>query len=187
MERVNASDLPSDKDSAKFFLLSENIGRRLPFTIVPVQILTPNGRTLVEDFRESKGEFLGGGVMKSDDFESDAHNNPNALAVRQRLEMQIAFMSKGERLKVSTQITSEWIAFEYALVISITMYGMSFSMKWDQIDYIESSRKGFLGQEVTTIVYRDKLGVVKVRKIQSSKVNIASLKSIAGACGVLVK
>jgi hypothetical protein len=64
---------------------------------------------------------------------------------------------------------------------------MSFSMKWDQIDYIESSRKGFLGQEVTTIVYRDKLGVVKVRKIQSSKVNIASLKSIASACGVLVK
>ncbi len=187
MERVNASDLPSDKGSTKFFLLSENIGRRLPFTIVPVQILTPNGRTLVEDFRESKGEFLGGGVMKSDDFESDAHNNPNALAVRERLEMQIAFMSKGERLKVSTQITSEWIAFEYALVISITMYGMSFSMKWDQIDYIESSRKGFLGQEVTTIVYRDKLGVVKVRKIQSSKVNIASLKSIASACGVLVK
>ena len=119
MEQVNASDLPSDKDSAKFFLLSENIGRRLPFTIVPVQILTPHGRTLVQDFRASKGEFLGGGVMKSDDFESEAHNNPNALAVRQRLEMQIAFMPKSEQLKMSTQITSEWIAFEYSLVISI--------------------------------------------------------------------
>jgi len=187
MESVSASDLPSDRDSTKFFLLSENIGRRLPFTIVPVQILTPNGRTLVDDFRASKGEFLGGGVMKSDDFELDAHNNPNALAVRQRLEMQIAFMSKGERLKVSTQITSEWIAFEYALVFSITLYGAIYSMKWDQIDYIESSRKGFLGQEVTTIVYRDKSGEVKVRKIQSSKVNIASLKSIASTCGVTVR
>ena len=187
MENLSASELPSDRDSSKFFLLSEHIGRRLPFTMVPVQILTPNGRTLVEDFRESKGEFLGGGVMKSDDFESEAHNNPNALAVRQRVEMQIAFMPKSEQLKMSTQITSEWIAFEYALVISITLYGMSTSIKWDQIDYIESSRKGFLGQETATLVFRNKKGEVKVRKLQSSKVNIASLKSIAGACGVTVR
>jgi hypothetical protein len=187
MENLSASELPNDRGSTKFFLLSENFGKKMPFTLVPVAILTPNGRSLVEDFRESKGEFLGGGVMKSEDFESDAHAKPHALAVRQRLEMQIAFMSKSERLKVSTQITSEWIAFEYALVFSITLYGAIYSMKWDQIDYIESSRKGFLGQEVTTIVYRDKSGEVKVRKIQSSKVNIASLKSIASACGVTVR
>lgn len=187
MERVDASDLPSDKDSTKFFLLSENIGRRFPFTTVPVEILTPNGRRLVQDFRESKGEFLGGGVMKSDDFESEAHSNPRALAVRQGIEMQIAFMPKSEQLKMSTQITSEWIAFEYSLAISITLYGFITSIKWDQIDHIESSRKGFLGQEVATIVYRDKKGEVNVRKIQSSKVNISSLKAIAGACGVTVR
>jgi len=187
MENLSASELPSDRDSSKFFLLSEHIGRRLPFTMVPVQILTPNGRKLVEDFRKSKGEFLGGGVMKSDDFESEAHSNPNALAVRQRVEMQILFMPKSEQLKMSTQITSEWIAFEYSLVISITLYGLSTSIKWDQIDYIESSRKGFLGQETATLVFRTKKGEVKVRKLQSSKVNIASLKSIAGACGVTVR
>ncbi len=187
MENLSASELPSDRGSTKFFLLSENLGKKMPFTIVPIAILTPNGRTLVEDFRESKGEFLGGGVMKSDDFESEARNNPNALAVRQRIEMQIAFMPKSEQLKMSTQITSEWIAFEYSLVISITLYGFITSIKWDQIDHIESSRKGFLGQEVVTIVYRNKKGEVNVRKFQSSKVNIASLKSIADACGVLVK
>ena len=187
MEHIDASELPSDKDSEKFFLLSQNIGRALPFTIVPLKILTPNGQRLVQDFRESKGEFLGGGVMKSDDFEAEAHSNPNALAVRQRVEMQIAFMPKSEQLKMSTQITSEWIAFEYSLVISITLYGHITSIKWDQIDYIESSRKGFLGQELATLVYRDKKGEVKVRKIQSSKVNIASLKNIANTCGVVVR
>ena len=144
MEQVDASDLPSDKDSTKFFLLSENIGRRFPFTTVPVEILTPNGRRLVQDFRESKGEFLGGGVMKSDDYESEAHNNPNALAVRQRLEMQIAFMPKSEQLKMSTQITSEWIAFEYALVISITLYGFITSIKWDQITILKVPEKDSL-------------------------------------------
>jgi len=187
MKNIDASELPSDKDSKKFFLLSENSGKSLPFNPVHLKILTPNGRTLVEDFRESKGEFLGGGVMKSDDFDSEARNNPNALAVRQRLEMQIAFMPKSEQLKMSTQITSEWIAFEYSLVISITLYGFITSIKWDQIDHIESSRKGFLGQEIVTIVYRNKKGEVNVRKLQSSKVNIASLKSIASACEVLVK
>lgn len=187
MENLNASELPSDRDSTKYFLIDDHSQGRMPFTLVPLQILTPNGRKLVEDFRDSKGEFLGGGVMKSAEFEAEAHNNPNALAIRQRMEMQIAFMPKSEQLKISTQITSEWIAFEYALVFSITIYGMIFSMKWDQIDYIESARKGFLGQETATIVYRDKLGEVKVRKFQSSKINIASLKSIAKACGVLVK
>jgi hypothetical protein len=187
MEHLDASELPSDKDSKKFFLLSENLGRRLPFTVVPLQILTPNGQRLVQDFRETKGEFLGGGVMKSDDFELEAHANPNALAVRQRVEMQIAFMPKSEQLKMSTQITSEWIAFEYSLVISITLYGFITSIKWDQIDHIESSRKGFLGQEITTIVFRNKKGEVNVRKMQSSKVNISSLKSIATACGVTVR
>jgi len=187
MKNLNASELPSDRDSSKFFSLKDHIGKRLPFTLVPIQILTPNGQSLVKDLRETKGEFLGGGVMKSEDFESEAHNNPHALAVRQRIEMQIAFMSKSEQLKMSTQITSEWIAFEYSLVISITLYGLSTSIKWDQIDYIESSRKGFLGQETATLVFRDRNGDVKVRKLQSSKVNIASLKSIAGACGVTVR
>jgi hypothetical protein len=102
--------------------------------------------------------------MKSDDFESEARSNPNALAVRQRIEMQIAFMPKSEQLIMSTQITSEWIAFEYSLVISITLYGFITSIKWDQIDHIESSRKGFLGQEIATIVFRNKKGEVNELK-----------------------
>jgi len=153
------------------------------------------GPAIVVDFGTStnldvvspKGEFLGGGVMKSDDFENDAKGKPNALAVRQRVEMQIAFMPKKEQLKMSTQITSEWIAFEYSLVMSITLYGLIISIKWDQIDQIEITKKGFLGQAYAQLIYRDKEGETQVRKIQSSAMNLASLKDIATACGVVVK
>ena len=82
MKNVDASGLPSDKDSKKYFLLSENIGK-VPFKIAHLKILTPNGQKHVIEFRETKGEFLGGGVMKSSDFEKIAQQNPNALAVRQ--------------------------------------------------------------------------------------------------------
>ena len=187
MEHIDASELPSDKDSKKFFLLGQNSGKSLPFKPVPLKILTPNGQKLVQDFHATKGEFLGGGVMKSDDFENEAKGNPNALAVRKQVEMQIAFMPKAEQLKMSTQITSEWIAFEYSLVISITIYGLIISIKWDQIDQIEITKKGFFGQAYAQLIYKDKKGETQVRKIQSSAMNLASLKDIATACGVVVK
>lgn len=186
MKNVDASGLPSDKDSKKYFLLSENIGK-IPFKIVPVKILTPNGQEHVIDFRETKGEFLGGGVMKSSDFERVAQQNPNALAVRQRVEMQLSFMSKTEQLKMSTQITSEWIAFEYSLVISQTLYGLSTSIKWDKFDQIEIKKKGIFGQATAQLIYRDYKNEVCIRVIQSSLLNINSLRDIAKACGVVVK
>lgn len=186
MKNVDASELPSDKDSKKYFLLSENIGK-IPFKLVPLKILTTYGQKHVIDFRETKGEFLGGGVMKSVDFEKQAQQNPNALAVRQRVEMQLSFMSKTEQLKMSTQITSEWIAFEYSLVISQTLYGLSTSIKWDKFDQIEIKKKGIFGQATAQLIYRDYKNEVCVRVIQSSILNLNSLGDIARACGVVVK
>ena len=89
MEILSASELPSDRDGSKFFLLKEYEGRQLPFTLVPVEILTPNGQGLVEDFRETKGEFLGGGVMKSSDFAKEAKANPRCREIRQNVTQQI--------------------------------------------------------------------------------------------------
>ena len=186
MEEVGVSGLPSDKDSKKYFLISEHAYRNIPFEIVPLKILTPNGQSLVRDFRETKGEFLGGGVMKSDDFEREAQQNPNAMAVKQRVEMQFAFMSKTEALKMSTQITSEWIAFEYSLVISQTLYGLITSIKWDHLESITSKRKGVFGQATAELKFRNNKDIQKTMNIQSSQININSLKSIASACGVLV-
>jgi len=184
MKEVSVSGLPSDKNSKKYFLISEHGHRNIPFKIVPLKILTPNGQGLVRDFRATKGEFLGGGVMKSEDFDREAQQNPNAMAVKQRVEMQIAFMSKTEALKMSTQITSEWIAFEYSLVISQTLYGLITSIKWDHIESVTSQRKGLLGQATAELKFRNNKNIQKTMSIQSSQMNINSLKSIADACGV---
>jgi hypothetical protein len=186
MKKYDASKLPSDKNSKKFFLLSENQGE-LPFTIVPLEILTPNGQKLVADFWSTKGEFLGGGVMKSPEFEDDAQKSPQAMEIYQRIKMQSAFMSYKEVVNLSTKVTSEWIAFEYSLVISITMYGYVLSIKWDHIDQIKIKRKGMLGQATAQIVFKNKKKEEFVRTIQSSVLNIKSLGDIARACGVTVK
>ena len=186
MKHVDAAGLPSDKGSKKHFLLKNHDVSSIPFVIVPLEILTRNGQTLVEDFRETKGEFLGGGVMKSKDFEQLAKQNPNALAVRRRLEMQTSGMSTRETIKMSTQVTSEWIAFEYSLVISQTLYGHISSIKWDEIDRIRIKKKRFSGQSTAQLHYRDKKKVSCIRTIQSSIRNIRSLGDIAKACGVVV-
>ena len=186
MKKVDAAGLPSDKSSKKHFLLKNNDVSSIPFAIVSLEILTSNGQKLVEDFRETKGEFLGGGVMKSDDFEQLAKQNPNALEVRRRLEMQTSFMSMRETIKMSTQVTSEWIAFEYSLVISQTLYGLITSIKWDEIDLIKIKKKRFSGEATAQIHYRDKKKASCIRTIQSSILNIRSLGDIAKACGVAV-
>lgn len=186
MDNLSASELPSDRDSSKFFLLKEYGGRQLPFTLVPIEILTPNGQGLVQDFFETKGGFLGGGVMKSSDFAKEAKANPRCKEIRRNVTQQIYALPKSERQRMSAQITSEWIAFEYSLVISQTIFGHITSIKWDQIEKIEFSRKILSPYDVAKLTYRDKKGLVQVKKIESSKVNIASLKSIASACEVLV-
>jgi hypothetical protein len=187
MKSMDASELPSDKNSKKFFLLKNIDKKSIPFAIVPLKILTPNGQRLVEDFRETKGEFLGGGVMKSEDFENIAKQNPNALEIRKRIELQTQFMRHSEVVKMSTQVTSEWIAFEYSLVISQTLYGLITSIKWDQFEFIRIKKKGFFGQATAELQYMDAKNNICNRKIQSSILNIRSLGDIANACGVTVK
>jgi len=184
MENLDASELPSDKDSKKFFLLSENRGKTLPFTIVPIDILTLNGQNLVKDFEPTKGEFLGGGVMRSSDFAKVAKANPRCREIRRNLTQQIYAMPKSERQRLSMQITSEWIAFEYSLVISQTVFGHITAIKWDHIEGIEFSRKLMSPYEIAKLTYRDKQNQVQIKRIESSKVNILSFRNIARACSV---
>jgi hypothetical protein len=186
MENLNASELPSDRDSSKFFLLKEHEGQELPFTRVPVEILTPNGQGLVRDFVETKGEFLGGGVMKSVDFAREAKANPRCREIRRNVTQQIYALPKSERRRLSAQITTEWIAFEYSLVISQTIFGHITSIKWGNFESIEFSRKMMSALNVAKLTYIDKKGLAQVKRIESSKVNIDSLRSIAVACGVEV-
>lgn len=187
MKEIDAAELPSDKGSSKFFLIGERISSDLPFKILPIKVLTQNGQRLVEDFRDTKGEYLGGGVMKSDDMETEAKAKPQCREIFLSTQMRLSMLPKSEQIRLSTQITSEWIAFEYGLVLSLTAYGLITSIAWDHVDQIEVSKKGFFGRSMARIVYRDKREQVKVVRIESNAMNLKSLKEIALACQVETK
>ena len=185
MEHVDSSQLPSDKKGKKFFLLSNSTS--LPFDNPNINLLSPNGKSLVPQFEETKGKFLGGGVFKSDDFENEAKKNPKAMEIYQYMRMQISSMSSREVLRISPTLTPEWIAFEYSVVFSVTMYGFLQPIRWEQFSNIQIKKKGFSGMDSqATLSYTDIKGNSKTMSIQANSANIKNLGAIAKACGVLV-
>lgn len=177
---------PSYRDSTKFFLRKNALAPNSPFKVFPVgMLLTPNGVKLVSDFQESAGEFLGGGVMKSKQLEAKAEQSETARAIKAQVLAQSRYMSKRDTVRLSTQITSEWIALEYALLLSLTLYGHITPIKWDKLESLTVRKKGFAGFEsIATLTYVDGLGVKQVVDIQSGKPNIDSFSAIAKAVGI---
>jgi hypothetical protein len=186
MSEELSNKLPSFRDSTKFFAYSDVYAPNAPFRwFPPARLLTPNGLKIVQDFRESAGEFLGGGVMKSKQLEVYCETQEQHRAVKARVMAQSQFMSYRETARLSTQVTSEWIALEYALILSITLYGLIRPIKWDKFESITFRKKGFMGIEsIATLTYLDSLGDKKVVDIQSGKPNIDSLAAIAKAVGI---
>ncbi len=186
MTDEHSAKLPSYKDSTKYFAYPGVYAPNAPFRwFPPTRLLTPNGLKIVQDFRESAGEFLGGGVMKSKQLEAKAEQSETARAIKAQVLAQSRYLSKRETVRLSTQITSEWIALEYALILSVTLYGHITPIKWDKLESLTVRKKGFAGFEsIATLSYVDGLGVKQVVDIQSGKPNIDSLASIAKAVGI---
>ena len=179
---------PSYKESTKFFLLESALAPNSPFKVLPKgRLLTHNGLSLVSDFEESAGRFLGGGVMKSKDLEKKAEQSEAARAIKAQILAQTRFMSKKDVVKMSTQVTSEWIALEYALLLSVTLYGQITPIRWDKLLSVSTKKKGFAGFDlVATLKYQDGKETMQSVNIQANKQNIESLLAIAKACGVSV-
>lgn len=179
---------PSYKESTKFFLREKALAANSPFKVFPEgRLLTNNGLSLVANFEESAGRFLGGGVMKSKDLEKKAEQSEMARDVKAQILAQTRFMSKKDVVKMSTQVTSEWIALEYALLLSLTMYGVIVPIRWDKLLSVSAKKKGFAGFDlVATLKYLDGAGAVQSVDIQANRQNIESLIAIARACGVSI-
>ena len=185
MEYVDSSQLPSDKQGKKFFLLGNS--KSLPFENPNINLLSPNGKSLVPQFEETKGKFLGGGVFKSDDFENEAKKNPKAIEIYQYMKMQISRMSPSEVVRISPTLTPEWMAFEYSVVFSVTMYGFMQPIRWEQFSTIQTKKKGLTGLDsLATFTYSDSKGIPKTMSIQANSSNINNFAAIAKACGVQV-
>ena len=179
---------PSYKESSKFFPREKALAANSPFKVFPEgRLLTPNGVRLVSDFEESAGRFLGGGVMKSKDLEKQAERSERAREIKAMILAQTRFMSKKDVVKMSTQMTSEWIALEYALLLSVTLYGQITPIRWDKLLSVSAKKKGFAGFDlVATLKFLDGKETVQSVDIQANKQNIESLLAIAKACGVSV-
>ncbi len=177
---------PSYRDSTKFFTFQGLNAPNASFKIFPPQkLLTPNGLKIIRDFNEAAGEFLGGGVMKSKQLEAKAEQSETASAIKAKVLAQSQYLSKRDTVRLSTQITSEWIALEYALLLSLTLYGHITPIKWDKLESLTVRKKGFAGFEsIATLTYVDGLGVKQVIDIQSGTPNINSLAAIAKAVGI---
>ena len=182
-------ETPSFRDSSKFYLRSNALAPNAPFKIfAPKRLLTPNGVNLVSEFKKSAGEFLGGGVMKSKQIEFKASQSEYARSIKEQILAQSRFMSKRDTVRLSTQITSEWIALEYALLLSVTIYGHITPIQWDKLESITVRKKGFTGfDSIATLTYIDGLGARQIVEIQSGKPNISSLAAIARAVGIPVE
>lgn len=180
---------PSYKESTKFFLREKALEANSPFKVLPEgRLLTNNGLSLVSDFEESAGRFLGGGVMKSKDLEKKAEQSEASRAIRAQILAQTRYMSKKDVVKMSIQVTSEWIALEYALLLSVTLYGQIIPIRWDKLLNISSKKKGLVGFDlVATLEYVDGTGSIQSVDIQANRQNIESLLAIAQACGVTTK
>ena len=186
MSEEFGNKLPSYRGSTKFFLRKNALAPNSPFKVFPTdRLLTANGVKLVSYFEESAGEFIGGGVMKSKQLEANAEQGDIARAIKGQILAQNRSMSARDTVRLSTQITSEWIALEYALLLSVTLYGFISVMQWDKIESLTVRKKGLTGIEsIATLTYLDDLGIKQEIDIQSGKPNIDSLAAIAKAVGI---
>lgn len=186
MSDESVNKLPNFRDSTKFFAFQGPYAPNAPFKwFHPSKLLTANGQKIVTDFRAGAGEFLGGGVMKSEQLEAYCEMYEQHRAIKARVMAQSQFLSYKETARLSTQITSEWIALEYALILSVTLYGLIIPIKWDKIESISIRKKGFVGIEsIATLTYTDSVGTKKAVEIQSGKPNMDSLSAIAKAVGI---
>ncbi len=181
----NISTPPNYKDSKKYFLLSNHDGTSLPFTRLSPSILTPSGRNLLVEFEESAGKFLGGGVFKSSQLEAKAKEVQVCLATYNQMRAYISSLPAREVIVRSPEWTSEWIALEYALLLSVTMYGMIIPIKWDQLESLNVKRKNFISSDsIMEINYVTSSGKQDKAVIQANSLGMNSLLSIAKACGV---
>jgi hypothetical protein len=179
---------PSYRDGKKYFLKSRLEEGPKPFAVVPLEILTPNGRKLVEDFQGSAGLFLGGGVFKSSSLEMMAKSDPQAAQIHQMMRKYVSSLPAREVVRRSPEFTNEWIALEYALLLSLTMYGWIRPIPWDSIASITVRKKGFITSDfVANIAYVTPNGLDAEAEIQANKHGIESLYLIAEACGVLTE
>ena len=187
MAWVNHSDLPSHKGGHRFFLLSSVGSKGTPFPFTGTSFLSPNSLRLVEDFGPTMGQCLGGGVLKSKDLEDRAKKSPQSQAINKQLKSQLSRLPARVALHEVGLLQTEWVALEYALLLTVPIYGSITTIDWDNLDSLAVGKKGLMSSDLKSVLrFRNPKGEAEVATIQSNPQGMQTLAMIARACGVPV-
>jgi len=101
---------------------------RIPFGYTGIALLSPQGQAYANSLREMAGRCLGGGVLASRDLEWLA-NGKNGPKPGDYVPTKSLFGSSKEPQSI---LPSEWIAFEYGLLLTAP-FGPPLVSSWDGV------------------------------------------------------
>jgi hypothetical protein len=105
-----------------------NMSFSIPFGYTGVALLSPEGQAFANSLREMAGRCLGGGVLASRDLEWLA-NGKKGTKPGDYVPTKSLFGSSKEPQSV---LPSEWIAFEYGLLLTAP-FGSPLVSSWDDV------------------------------------------------------
>ena len=105
-----------------------NMSFRIPFGYTGIALLSPEGQMYANNLKEIAGRCLGGGVLASRDLEWLA-NGKNGTRPGDFVPARSLFGSSKEPQSV---LPSEWITFEYGLLLRAP-FGPPMVSSWDEV------------------------------------------------------
>lgn len=178
---VDKSELPDHRDGRRFYLLGAGAP---PFPYTGSTLLSRGGKQLVNDLRESMGECLGGGVMKSKDLEAYAKTKPMSVQFHAEMKRSLSRVPARQAMAMAGEMQAEWIAFEYVLVLCHPMYGLQVPIQWDRLESVRAFKKAFGGDMAMSLSYVQPNGQQRSMTIQANPQGIGTLYAIASTVGV---
>ena len=161
------------------FIRQVNSIYSIPFGYTGSCLLSPEGKRFAKGLFEIAGRCLGGGVLASRDLEWMASGKTGNKPGDYIPNKGIFGFSK----EPQSVLPSEWIAFEYGLLLRAP-FGTPFVSTWDDVHSIAYVRKQ--GNDIHIRIDGAFGGVIDPIFAQANKNGINDLITISATAGVLV-
>ena len=156
-----------------------NMTFRIPFGYTGIALLSPEGQMYANQLKEMAGRCLGGGVLASRDLEWIARgkngNKPGDYVPAK------TFLGKSK--EPQSVLPSEWIAFEYGLLLRAP-FGSPLVSSWDDVLSMARVRNQGTDSHIRIDGYFETPGETIFAQANQNGIN--DLLKIGEAAGVLV-
>jgi len=156
-----------------------NMTFRIPFGYTGTALLSPEGQMYAQQLKEIAGRCLGGGVLASRDLEWIARGK-NGPKPGDYVPAKTFF---GVSKEPQSVLPSEWIAFEYGLLLCAP-FGSPLVSSWDDVLSMAKVRNQGTDSHIRIDGYFDTPG--ETIFAQANKNGINDLLKIGSIAGVLV-